>query len=77
MLTRSQYARLQDLQDKPWLGMLNYFRTLQAEWDALEAQEYVTKRLVSDSSQETEVWEYTITEAGQAALIDQKEANRG
>ncbi len=77
MLTRAQYTRLRSVQDQPWIGMLNYFRTLRAEWDALEAQEYVTKRLVSDSSQETEVWEYTITEAGQAALLDQKEANRG
>ncbi len=39
MLTRAQYTRLRSVQDQPWLGMLNYFRTLQAEWDALEAQE--------------------------------------
>jgi hypothetical protein len=76
MITRAQYMRLLSVQDKPWTGMLNYFRTLRAEWGALEAQAYVTRRLVSDSAKDTEVWEYTITEAGQAALADLKEQHR-
>ena len=76
MLTLDQYRRLQSIQDQPWIGMLNYFRALRAEWDALEALGYVTKRLVSDSAQDTEVWEYTLTDAGQAALANLKEQYR-
>ena len=77
MLALYQYRRLQSVQDQPWIGMLNYFRTLRAEWDALEALGYVSKRLLSDSAQDTEVWEYTLTDAGQAALMDQKATIRG
>ena len=77
MMTRAQYIRLQSVQDQPWIGMLNYFRALRAEWDALEALGYVSKRLLSDSAQDTEVWEYTLTDAGQSALMDQKETHRG
>ena len=76
MMTRAKYIRLRSVQDQPWIGMLNYFRTLRAEWDALEALGYVSKRLLSDSSQDTEVWEYTLTDAGQAALADLKEQYR-
>ena len=66
MMTYSQYQRLQDLTVKPWHGMLNYFRSLKADWDALEALGYVTRQLLSDNG--VEVWEYTITDAGREAL---------
>ena len=67
MMTYSQHQRLQDLTVKPWHGMLNYFRSLKADWDALEALGYVTPQLLSDDH-DVEVWEYTITDAGREAL---------
>ena len=48
MMTFSQHERLKKLQDKPWHGPLNYFRSLKADWDALEDLGDVTPRLVSD-----------------------------
>ncbi len=78
MMTQPQYARLQSVQDKPWNGLLNYFRTMKAEWDALEAQGYVVKRLVSTATYNgAEIWEYTITEAGRTAIADMKASQRG
>ena len=71
MMTYSQHQRLQDLTVKPWHGMLNYFRSLKADWDALEALGYVTPQLLSDNG--VEVWEYTITDAGRAALEETQE----
>ncbi len=67
MMTLSQHQRLQDLTVKPWRGLLNYFRSMKADWDALEALGYVTPSMVSDANG-VEVWEYAITEAGRAAL---------
>ncbi len=72
MMTVSQHQRLQDLTVKPWHGLLNYFRSMKADWDALEALGYVTPQLLS-SNDGVEVWEYSITDAGRAALEDAKE----
>jgi hypothetical protein len=78
MLTQPQYDRLQSIEEKPWSGLLNYFRTMKAEWDALEALGYVSKRLVSNATYNgAEVWEYTITNAGRDALVEQREGRRG
>ncbi len=72
MMTLSQRQRLQDLTVKPWHGLLNYFRSMKADWDGLEALGYVTPQLLSDDNG-VEVWEYSITEAGRAALEATKE----
>ena len=73
MMTSSQHARLQTIQEKPWNGLINYFRSMKADWDGLEALGYVTPRLVSTATYNgAEVWEYKITEAGRAALADLK-----
>lgn len=71
MMNFSQVSRLKSIQEKPWRGMLNYFRTMKADWDALEALGYVTPRLVSTDNY-VETWEYTITEAGRDALAEIK-----
>lgn len=77
MLTQSQHARLQNLLVKPWSGLLNYFRAMKVDWDRLEALGYVSKRLVTTATYYgAEVWEYTITDAGRAALVDMKEQYR-
>jgi hypothetical protein len=78
MITQPERARLQSVQDKPWSGLLNYFRTMKAEWDTLESLGYVTKRLVSTATYNgAEVWEYTITSAGLAVLRDIRAADHG
>lgn len=71
MMTTAQRARLQSVEEKPWSGLINYFRTMKAEWDALEALGYVTPRLVSTATYNgAEVWEYAITNAGREALAN-------
>jgi hypothetical protein len=71
MLTNAQRARLQSIHEKPWSGLINYFRAMKADWDVLEGLEYVTPRLVSTATYNgAEVWEYAITDAGRAALAD-------
>lgn len=78
MITHAERARLQSVQDRPWSGLLVYFRKMKAEWDALEALGYVIPRLVSTATYNgAEVWEYTITAAGLAALRDMKAAADG
>jgi hypothetical protein len=78
MLTQSQHARLQNLTIKPWSGLLNYFRSMKADWDRLEELGYVTPRLVSTATYYgAEIWEYSITDAGRAALIDMKDGKHG
>ena len=73
MMTFSQRNRLLTVQDKPWNGLLNYFRSMKAEWDGLEALGYVTTRLVSTATYNgAEIWEYSITDAGRAALEEKK-----
>lgn len=75
-MTNAQRTRLLSVELKPWSGLLNYFRTMKAEWDALLGLGYVTAQMLS-SSQGVEVWEYTITEAGRAALVATKAPARG
>jgi hypothetical protein len=73
MMTSAQHTRLQTVEAKPWSGLLNYFRTMKAEWDGLEALGYVTPRLLPATTYYgAEIWEYTITDAGRAALADLK-----
>jgi hypothetical protein len=77
-MTSAQHARLQSIELKPWSGLLNYFRTMKAEWDALEALGYVTPRLVSTATYNgAEVWEYSITSAGREALANPGVTTRG
>ena len=68
MMNASQRARLQAIKDKPWNGLLNYFRSMKADWDHLESLGYVTTRLVSNVN-DVEIWEYAITDAGRDALL--------
>ena len=79
MITLSQRARLQTIQEKPWSGSLHYFRAMKADWDRLEGLGYVTKRLLPDTGYygSADLWEYTITDAGRAALAATKDSPHG
>ena len=74
MLTQTQYERLQNIQDKPWSGSLNYFRLMKADWDRIEELGYATKRPLPDTGYygSDDSWEYTITDAGRAELAATK-----
>jgi hypothetical protein len=74
MLTQSQYERLQNIQEKPWSGSLNYFRLMKADWDRIEELGFVTKRMLPATGYygSADMWEYTITEAGRAELAAAK-----
>jgi len=74
MLTQSQHERLQNIQDKPWKGSLNYFRLMKADWDRIEELGFVTKRMLPATGYygSADMWEYTITEAGRTELAEAK-----
>jgi hypothetical protein len=75
MLTQSQHERLQNIQEKPWTGSLNYFRLMKADWDRIEELGFVTKRQLPATGYygSADIWEYTITEAGRAELVAAKD----
>jgi hypothetical protein len=74
MLTQSQLERLQNIQEKPWNGSLNYFRLMKADWDRIEELGFATKRLLPATGYygSADLWEYTITEAGRAEVAAAK-----
>lgn len=69
MITGSQLKQLKSIERKPFQGFLNYFRSMQMDWNNLLEHGYISARLLS-SVNGVDWIEYTITDAGRTALAE-------